>query len=167
MAMAQRLLIVGLLLAAGLSRAATVNTAVSGVDGELLANVRASVALVQAERLDDLSLWRLRQMADEARDQAARALRPFGYYSPRIEVRLIEPESEDSDAWRADIIIEAGEPVTLETLAIEFIGDGADDPELAEWRSAFPLSEGDRLDHAAWRRALGQLGRLADRKSVV
>jgi translocation and assembly module TamA len=164
MAMAKRLLIVGLLLAAGLSRAATVSTTVSGVDGELLANVRASVALVQAERLDDLSLWRLRQMADEARDEAARALRPFGYYSPRIQVRLIEPESEDSDAWRAEIAIEAGEPVTLDAVDIEFIGEGAEDPELIAWRNEFPLAEGDRLDHAAWRNALGQLGRIAEER---
>ena len=100
MALAPRLVVLLALFVQGLASAATVKTEISGVEGELLANVRASVSLVQAEQLDDLALWRLRQMAADAREETRMALRPFGFYSPSIRVRLTEPEGDDSAGAR-------------------------------------------------------------------
>ncbi|RFF27125.1 MULTISPECIES: autotransporter assembly complex family protein [unclassified Wenzhouxiangella] len=163
MALAPRLLLLTVLLTTGLARAATVSTEVSGVEGDLLANVRASVSLVQAEQLDDLSLWRLRQMAEEARPEIEQALRPFGYYRPRIQVRLIEPE-DDSDHWRARLNIEPGPPVRVDETIIELRGDGSDDPALKQWRQDWPLETGDRLDHRQWEESWRELEKLAEER---
>lgn len=152
--------VLAMLTGAGVARAATVSTEISGVAGELLANVRASVSLVRAEQLDELSLWRLRQMAEDARSEIEQALRPFGFYRPDIRVRLIEPEG-DSQHWQARLDIKPGPPVLIDEVAIELQGDGRDDPELKEWREEWPLRSGDRLDHPAWEKAWRSLEQIA------
>ncbi|WP_376693581.1 autotransporter assembly complex protein TamA [Wenzhouxiangella sp. EGI_FJ10409] len=163
MALAPRLVLLLTLLVSGLAPAATVKTEVSGVEGELLANVRASVSLLRAERFDDLALWRLRQMAAEARDETRMALRPFGFYSPRVRVRLTEPES-DGEPWRAQLSIDPGKPVVIDEVDIELRGDGSDDPELRQWRREWPLTSGERLDHRRWEAAWRGLEGLAEER---
>jgi translocation and assembly module TamA len=160
MALARRLLLLALLISPAL-QAASVRTEISGVDGELLANLRASLSLVRAERFEDLSLWRLRQMADDAREEARQALRPFGYYRPRIQVRLIEPDSED-EHWRANIEVDPGRAVTVTKLGLEILGDGSEDPDFDDWREEWPLPTGQVLDHRIWRSGLLSLERLAE-----
>lgn len=160
MALARRLLLLALLVSPAL-QAASVKTEISGVEEELLANLRATLSLVRAERFDDLSLWRLRQMADDAREEVRQALRPFGYYRPRVQVRLIEPEAE-GEPWRAKIEVEPGRPVTISELRLDIRGDGSDDPEFAEWRNNWPLQTGQVLDHRSWRSGVQSLERLAE-----
>jgi len=163
MALAPRLVVLLALLVQGLASAATVKTEISGVEGKLLANVRASVSLVQAEQLDDLALWRLRQMAADARDETRMALRPFGFYSPSIRVRLTEPEGDDQ-RWPARLNIEPGKPVVIDEVAIELRGDGGDDRDLQQWRQEWPLAAGDRLDHRQWEEAWRSLESLAEER---
>ncbi|HSH27697.1 MAG TPA: POTRA domain-containing protein, partial [Wenzhouxiangella sp.] len=157
------LLALVLLLSARLAGAATVSTEISGVAGELLANVRASISLVQAEKLDELSLWRLRQMSEDARSEIEQALRPFGFYRPDIRVRLIEPE-DDSQHWQARLDIKPGPPVQIDRVMIELLGDGRDDPALKEWREEWPLKTGDRLHHPAWEKAWRRLAQIAEER---
>lgn len=144
-----------------LAAAAPVVTEVSGVDGAQLANVRAHLSLVQAENLETVSVWRLRQMASDAREEVRSALRPFGYYRPRVEVRLLEPEREPQP-WRAVIRIEPGTPVTVSELDIRLFGDGAEDAGLRQWRADWPLPAGSVLNHAAWESAWRGLVDLAN-----
>ena len=141
-------------------RADTVVTEISGVDGPILTNVRAHLSLVRAERLGEVSVWRLRQMSQDARGEVREALRPFGYYRPRIEVRLEEPAAEGRP-WRARIDIAPGEPVRISEIEIEIVGDGADDAVLLDWRADWPLSEGQRLEHAVYEEAWRKLDSLA------
>jgi len=163
MSLAPRLLLLVALFVAGLTRAATISTETQGIEGALLANVRASVSLVQAEQLDDLSVWRLRQMARDAREEIKQALRPFGYYRPRIQIRLVEPD-KDSDRFLARLNIDPGPPVQIDDVLIELRGEGSEDPELRQWRKAWPLKPGDRLDHRRWEAAWKQLEKLAEKR---
>lgn len=163
MARGARLFLLLMLIASSPGRAATVSTEITGIEGDLLANVRASVSLIQAEQIDNLSVWRLRQMAEDARSEVQQALRPFGFYSPSIRVRLIEPD-DDSQQWRASVRVQPGSPVLIDEVGIELRGDGRDDPELLEWRREWPLEPGDRLDHAAWDSAWQQLEQLAEER---
>ncbi|MFU8831687.1 MAG: autotransporter assembly complex protein TamA [Wenzhouxiangella sp.] len=145
---------------ATVARADTVVTEISGVDGQLLTNVRAHLSLVRAERLGEVSEWRLRQMATDARDEVRQALRPFGFYRPRIDVRLDEPVGPGAP-WRARINIVPGEPVRVEEVQIEFSGDGEQDEALLSWRDDWPLTEGDRFRHAEYDEAWRDLTDLA------
>ena len=152
-----------LVLLAPASLAAPVVTEISGVDGARLANVRAHLSLVQAEGLETVSTWRLRQMANDANQEVRNALRPFGHYQPRIEVRLIEPE-RDQQPWRAVVRIEPGTPVTVAELDIRLLGEGAEDRELRQWQADWPLPAGSVLNHETWEAAWRGLVDLADRR---
>ncbi len=136
-------------------------TEIDGVEGAMLDNVRAHLGLVQAGDLDEVSVWRLRQMSADAREEIRQALRPFGHYQPRIEVRLIEPEGE-SDPWRARIQIQPGEPVTIGQANLQLTGPGADHPELAGWLESWPLGEGRVLHHPTWEAGWRAVTEIAD-----
>ncbi len=160
MALAPRILITILLLLGLPVHAATISTEITGVEDELLANVRASLSLVQAEQFDQLSLWRLRQLTEDASDEARQALRPFGYYRPQIQVRLIEPDQ--GDHWLARVDIQAGDPVLIDQVDIGILGAGDNDAALLEWRQRWPLNSGQVLDHQVWQTAWQELERLAE-----
>ena len=100
------------MLLAGALAAQPVVTKISGISGELRSNVQVSLSLKQAEDLEEVSVWRLRQMARDAREEVRGALEPFGYYSANVSVRLIEPEGKDQP-WRAQVEVQPGEPVTV------------------------------------------------------
>jgi translocation and assembly module TamA len=136
-------------------------TEIQGVDGALLANVRAHSGLVAAERMQDVSIWRLRQLATDARQEVRDALQPFGYYRPRIEVRLEEPEGDGP--WRALINIQTGQATVVREVDIEIHGDGRTDPELIAWQAAWPLPPESRLVHSTFETAWKDLAELADR----
>jgi translocation and assembly module TamA len=148
-AVVRYLLLLALLTLAVSGRADTVVVEISGVEGQLRDNVRAHLALVRAERLEEVSVWRLRQMANDARGEVREALRPFGYYQPRVEVRLVEPEAS-GQPWRARIHINPGNPVLVDQVVIEFSGDGDGDPELLAWRQDWPLPTGSQLRHEVY-----------------
>ncbi|MBY6204324.1 BamA/TamA family outer membrane protein [Halomonas denitrificans] len=155
--------IAALLLLIGIvsAHAATVRTEVSGLDGETLANVRASLSLVQAESLDDVSVWRLRQMADDAAEEVRLALQPFGLYNPRVAVRLLEPDGPEAP-WTARVQVVPGDPVRIERAQIRIDGPAAELAEFDRWRTDWPLPEGSVLRHLAWRQHLDRLDGLAD-----
>ena len=151
-----------LALAAPAIMAAPVVTEISGVDGAQLANVRAHLSLVQAESLDTVSLWRLRQMAAAAPEEVRNALRPLGHYRPRIEVHLLEPE-QPAQPWRARLHIEPGPVVTIARTALRLLGAGAEDHDLQRWLADWPLPSGSALNHRVWESAWRELAELAER----
>jgi translocation and assembly module TamA len=136
-------------------------TEIEGVDGAVLANVRAHLSLVQAETLEDISVWRMRQMASEARAEVSQALEPFGFYRPSIEVRLTEPDGETLP-WRAFIGIEPGTPVTIGELDLRLSGAGSENPDLLQWKNEWPLTEGEVLNHALWEASWRQATKIAE-----
>jgi len=142
-------LLVALLTVVSSALANSVVTEIEGIEDPLLANVQAHLSLVQAEKLEEVSVWRVRQMASEARAEVEQALRPFGHYQPSIEVRLIEPETK-SGGWQALIEIQPGEPVTIGELDLKLSGPGAEHPDLLAWAKQWPLSEGKVLNHQTW-----------------
>ena len=163
-AMNRRFVILAVLLLCflpGPATAAPVVTEISGVDGAPLGNVRAHLSLVQAENLETISVWRLRQMTTDARDEVRAALRPFGYYRPRVDVRMTEPES-DEQPWRVRIRIDPGPPVTIARSDLRISGEGADDADIEQWRRDWPLSEGSVLHHPTWETAWRGLTDIAD-----
>ncbi|NKI35221.1 BamA/TamA family outer membrane protein [Wenzhouxiangella sp. XN79A] len=148
---------------AGPVHAATVTTEIRGLSDELQANVRASLSLVRAESLETVSVWRLRQWADAAEEEAELALQPFGYYTPSIAVRLKPPASSDNGApWQAVVEIEPGEPVRIENARLAIEGPAGDLPAFRDWRENWPLTEGTVLHHPTWTQQLRRLDGLAD-----
>lgn len=149
-----------LVLAAGV-HAKPVETEIAGISGDMLANVRVSLSLKQAESLEQVSVWRLRQMARDARDEVRRALEPFGYYSATVNVRLVEPETEGG-TWRARVEIDPGEPVRVHEPKVAISQPAAELEAFEEWLDDWPLPDGAVLHHRPYEQAMIGLQRIAE-----
>ena len=71
--------------------------------------MRSYLTLTRYAQRDDLTDAQVRRLADRAVDEAADALRPFGYYAPIIRSRT----SRDDPNWIVRLTIEPGEPVRM------------------------------------------------------
>jgi translocation and assembly module TamA len=117
-----------------------------GVDDTIAENVRGYLTLTRYAERDDLTDAQVRRLADRAVDEAADALRPFGYYDPTIRSRT----TRDDTRWIVRLKIDPGKPVIMESVQVQFTGAGADEPALAAVAPASTLKPGARLDHAAY-----------------
>jgi len=141
--------------------AQSVVTEVTGIDGEMRANVQASLSLEQAEDLEQVSVWRLRQMANAAREEVRQALEPFGFYSGNVSVRLSEPESQGLP-WRAEVQIEPGEPVVVNAVDLSISEPAGTLEAFEQWRKRWPLPAGSVLRHSPYEQALSEVEALAE-----
>ena len=104
---------------------------IDGVDREIANNVRGYLTLARYTERDDLTDAQVRRLADRAVDEAADALRPFGYYEPNIRSRT----SRDDPRWIVRLRIQPGEPVLHgRRCRCSCSGAGSDEPALPRWR---------------------------------
>ncbi|MGM0412550.1 MAG: autotransporter assembly complex protein TamA [Pseudomonadota bacterium] len=126
---------------------AAVEIRVEGLEDSTLHDAVIARLPLQRYRDDtDLSPADIRHLHGRGPAAIRTALEPYGYTDPAIESDL---EALEGDDWRATYRVDPGEPVRVESVTIELTGPAADHPELDEWREAYPLAVGDRLDHAA------------------
>ena len=150
-----------LMFLAGALAAQPVVTEISGISGELRSNVQVSLSLKQAEDLEDVSVWRLRQMARDAREEVRGALEPFGYYSANVSVRLVEPDNKNQP-WRAQVEVQPGEPVTVAEARIAISEPARELAAFEQWLDDWPLPVGSVLRHRPWDEALSELEAIAE-----
>lgn len=143
--------------AAGASAADRIRIEIDGVDGAIRDNVRGYLALTRFAQRDDLTDAQVRRLADRAVDEAADALRPFGYYAPTVKSRT----SWDDPQWIVRLRIKPGDPVLMESVKVQISGPGSAEPALAAIAPASALQAGARLDHAAYEQLKTDLVRTA------
>ncbi|HMB38148.1 MAG TPA: POTRA domain-containing protein, partial [Wenzhouxiangellaceae bacterium] len=136
-------------------------TEISGINGEMRANVEASLSLKQAEDLERISVWRLRQMATDARNEVRQALEPFGFYSANVSVRLTEPEGDDQP-WRARVQIEPGQPVSVNAVDLSISEPAVSLDAFEAWRQRWPLPKDSILRHRPYQQALSEIEQIAE-----
>ena len=149
--------ITGALIAGGPARA-DIDIEISGVDGALRRNVLTFLSLERYKGRDDLDQTLVERLQERAEREAANALRPFGYYEPRITSAI---ERIGEGRWRARIRIEPGAPVIIADVEIGVTGPGRDDPTFREVLGGASLRKGERLDHAAYDTLKDNLRRTA------
>jgi translocation and assembly module TamA len=130
---------------------------VDGVPDAMADNVRSYLTLSRYVTRDDLTDPQVRRLADRAVDEAADALRPFGYYAPTIRSRT----SWDDPRWIVRLKITPGEPVRMKTVDVEIVGAGATDKALTTLRTTTSLQPGARLDHTSYEELKASLLRTA------
>lgn len=162
----RHLLFVTLLAAAGSARA-EIGYIVIGVNETLESNVLSHVdsALFGPEvrlRADEYE-----RVIDRAVARARAALRPYGYYEPTIDARLLV---EDPESATVELTIDAGPQIRISDVDVEVTGEGASNRSFLDWRKAWPLNSGDALDQTIWQQAkrdalenAGALGYLSAR----
>lgn len=131
---------------------------VRGVAGVALENVESALSLnrlsdAQRERLTEARLdYLVRQVPAEAR----RALEPYGYYEPEIEVQSIPR----GDLFDVRITINAGPPVRVTSRNVRIEGAGAGDPELQALRRTFAPLQGEIFDHRRYEASKAVINRM-------
>lgn len=162
----RRLVLIGLLLLIAGGAAAQppqLEIEITGVAGELLDNVRASLGLHQQREHPLLGDALIRRLHGRATGEIRRALEPFGYYRARVDATLTRTEA----GWLARYAIEPGEPIRLASVAVAIEGDGVDDAALQRWRADYPLREGNIPLHQAYEDAKQALLQLARERGYV
>lgn len=122
---------------------------VEGVEGDVRNNINA---YIQALRADEFTETRLE---GEIRRRVAKAIRPFGYYVPDIQVTLEDGLSGVS------INVDPGQPVTIDVLSLQLNGDARTDSPFVTTIEGFPLKQGDVLRHTPWDNLRNRLSTLA------
>lgn len=150
-----------LLLSASLTTpadAATAEVRIEGLEGELLANVRARLGIRNASRSGDQPRYMLERLHEQAPEDIRGALQPFGYYNPSIEAEL---ESQDEERLRAIYRVEAGPRTHITQLRIGIEGEGRDDRRLRREMAKLDMYEGQPLRHERYGAAKERLSRAA------
>lgn len=135
-------------------RAWAIEARVVGVEGPVADNVVNYLAELEAA---DYGRARL---VSEIQRRSREALKAYGYYEPTIEVSLETGADEETIAV-ANIVIDLGPRVTIETLDIQLEGDAGDDRHFRDAVEAMPLEEGEPLLHAPYEGLRSQLSTLA------
>jgi translocation and assembly module TamA len=145
----RRFVFLMLLAAAGPAQAG-IDYAVKGVGEPLAGNVLSHVDTAIFGPEVRLQPHQYERVIDSAITRARAALRPFGYYNPTIEARLLV---RDPASATIELTIDAGPEMTVSDVAVVVTGEGATDRRFVDWRDAWPLNTGDTLDQTAWEQA--------------
>ena len=122
---------------------ASVTVQISGVDAEVEENIRATLTLLRLAERDNLSEAAVRRLHNRARGEARDAMRPFGFYRPRIESWL----QRQGEHWLASLAIDPGEAVMVSEIDVRLLGPGSSDDRLLGLIGQGPLRVGRRLRH--------------------
>jgi translocation and assembly module TamA len=121
---------------------------VDGVEQAVADNVRGYLTLGRYVDRDDITDAQVRRLADRAVDEAADALRPFGYYEAAVRSRT----TRDDNRWIVRLRINPGEPVRMQEVDVRIDGPGDVATVLSPIPATSPLKPGARLDHASYDR---------------
>lgn len=138
---------------------ADIDVEITGVDGDIRRNVLALLSLERYNTRDKLREETIERLHARVEREVQSAMRPFGYYEPRVTSRVTD-EGNGRD-WRVDIAIEPGQPVIVDEVSVRVTGPRANDPVFTEILANIPLRRGDRLSHAAYERVKSTLQRSA------
>jgi len=126
---------------------------VEGVDGSLLENVRALSSLQRMATSKELDAEMVGRLVQRAPSEVESALKPFGFYQPKVETQLTEVEG----GWHVLLKVDPGTPVMLVDQSVEIRGSGKDEPFIREALARSPLRTNTRLSHAAYDQLKGEL----------
>lgn len=149
-----------LLLSSAAAQAARVERVeIVGLDEEMTENVRVSLALYESIGRD-ISGRRMAYLLREAESETRKALEPFGYYSPTIDVQ----RDREGDVMSVRVVVDPGQPVRVRNSDIAIIGEGGSDRYLARDLARFVPSEGAVFNHADYESSRNNMSRrLAER----
>ncbi len=138
---------------------ADIEIEVEGVDEAIRNNVLIFVSLARYRDRDDLEADTVQRLHDRVDREVRQALRPFGYYEPKVNSQLLSREGGRD--WHVRIAIDPGQPVVLTEVAVDVRGAGAQEPAIRSIIEGTILRKGARLEHPAYEKLKGDLQRTA------
>lgn len=139
-----------------------VEVKISGVENELLDNVRAFLSIAELEpeksllplplpgtKTPEHTDSEVRRLHRRAEKEIRQALQPFGYYEPIVTSSLTRID----DRWIAEYRIATGPPVVLQAIDIRVEGPGREEASIKKVLETIELETGQRLEHARYETA--------------
>jgi translocation and assembly module TamA len=146
-------------LAVPLAHGAGVKVEIKGVDEALRSNVLAYLSFERYRRGGaDLNADIVERLHNRVEREVQAALRPFGYYEPRVESTVTDLGRGE---WRVNISITPGPAVLVAHIDVRVDGPGESDPLFQRILKHLPLRDGERLNHAAYEQIKTDLQRTA------
>ena len=141
-----------------LAQAAGVSVEVRGVDEQLRANVLAYLSFERYRKGGaELNADTVERLHERVVREVQAALRPFGYYEPKVESTVTDVGHDD---WRVLVSITPGQPVLIEHIDVRVDGPGETDPLFQRILNRLPRA-GERLNHAQYEAIKTELQRTA------
>jgi translocation and assembly module TamA len=140
-------LLILLLACTSLATAGELHYAVEGIADPLKSNVLSHVGAVQIGRKEPRSGEDFAGFIATAEKRARAALRPYGYYTPAVKGRI---KRRGADGYLLTLDIQVGQPVTVDAVHVEVVGEGAQHSAWQVWRDEFPLQVGSVLNQVTW-----------------
>jgi len=116
-------------------------------------NIRSHLSLTRLPENEMPSEALFNRLYGKARQEAAKALEPFGYYTPEIETT----HRWQDGSHQIELTVATGPPVTIKEVEIVLSGPGTRDEALRRAADRFPLAPGDVLDHQVYEEGKDQL----------
>ncbi len=138
---------------------ASITVELSGVDDDIKDNVLSFLSLQRYADNDTVDADTVERIYERAPQEIRSALKPFGYYEPKIESTL-KQEGEARD-WRATLKITLGTPVVVRKVELKVTGPGAEDPLFKRALARSNLVEGQTLLHSNYESVKSDLERTA------
>jgi translocation and assembly module TamA len=137
---------------------ADIDVEIKGVNDELRRNVLTYLSFERYKKRPNVDRDTLDRLLNRVEREVQAALRPFGYYDPKVQASL---EERGHDSWRVHIQIDPGQPVIVTSVDVRVSGSGEHDPLFTHITAHLPLSVGARLSHAAYEELKSELQRTA------
>jgi len=137
---------------------ADVDVDIKGVNDELRRNVLTYLSFERYKKRPNVDRDTLERLLNRVDREVQAALRPFGYYDPKVQASL---EERGHDNWRVHVQIDPGQPILVTSVDVTVSGPGAHDPLFRHITAHLPLSVGARLSHAAYEQIKSDLQRTA------
>jgi len=109
-------------------------------------NIRSHLSLSRLPENEPLPEGLFNRLYGKARQEAAKALEPFGYYTP--EIKLTHQWKDGSR--HVAMTVDTGPPVIIQNVELLLSGPGEGDDALRKAANLFPLHPGDVLDHQTY-----------------
>ena len=124
----------------------SLTVAVDGLKGRVYDNVMARLRINRFGEDSELSEMEIRRLHRLAESDIKAALAPFGYYSITVDSELLQSDA----GWQAIYRVSVGDPVTLDSMSITVVGDGAGLAEMGDVERFFDLHKGSALRQAKY-----------------
>lgn len=120
---------------------------VTGVDDPSRANVLRHAETPQLGSRARLAESDYADVVAKTVRRASAALRPYGYYNPKVRGRI---QRRDDETLLLTLDIERGPPMIISSAEVKLVGEGIQLDELKKWRDEWPLRKGVMLNQVTW-----------------
>lgn len=152
------LLLAGLLVATNCP-ADVLELSVNGIPEPQLSSVQNQLNTHAVNSRQKLGSVRLQRIREAAELDAAKAMRPFGFYHAEVKSEL---QQREEDSWLISVSVNPGPPLEISTAEIVVSGAGADLDELQTWQRDWPMRPGKRLNQVTWEEQKNKALELAE-----